>query len=63
MVPYVLRVAAFLICNFFWTFYRGGVNFGLGALGRPVSLTAIAFGVGLLVISFAVETRGQVLPD
>jgi hypothetical protein len=46
------------------------VNFGLGALisrmgtlGRPVALTAVAFGIGLLITPFAVETRGEVLPD
>jgi hypothetical protein len=45
------------------------VNFALaaevkamGTLGVPVALTAIAFGLGLLVIPLAVETRGQTLP-
>jgi hypothetical protein len=35
----------------------------MGTLGTPVALTAIAFGLGLLVIPFAHETRGKVLPD
>jgi hypothetical protein len=46
------------------------VNFGLagavaamGTLGTPIALTAIAFAVGLLIIPFATETRGEVLPE
>jgi len=35
----------------------------MGSIGRPVALTAIAFGVGLLFIPFSVETRGKSLPD
>jgi hypothetical protein len=35
----------------------------MGTLGTPVALTAIAFGVGILIIPFAVETTGQRLPD
>jgi hypothetical protein len=35
----------------------------MGTLGTPIALTALAFAVGLLVIPFAPETRGQVLPD
>jgi hypothetical protein len=35
----------------------------MGTLGAPVAFTAIAFGVGLLVIPFAMETRGNALPD
>jgi hypothetical protein len=52
------------------TFIAAGVNFGVGALvsrmgtlGKPVAFTAVAFGVGLLIIPLAVETRGRVLPD
>jgi hypothetical protein len=47
-----------------------GVNFGLagavaamGTLGTPIALTAIAFVVGLLIIPFATETRGEALPE
>jgi uncharacterized iron-regulated membrane protein len=47
-----------------------GVNFllaamvlHLGALGTPVALTAIAFGLGLLIIPFAIETKGESLPE
>ena len=46
------------------------MNFGLagavaamGTLGTPIALTSIAFAVGLLIIPFARETRGQTLPD
>jgi hypothetical protein len=35
----------------------------MGTLGKPVAFTAIAFGIGLLVIPFGVETRGEALPD
>jgi hypothetical protein len=35
----------------------------MGTLGKPVALTAIAFGVGLLAIPFAIETKGKTLPD
>jgi hypothetical protein len=34
----------------------------MGTLGTPVALTAIAFGLGILVIPFAVETTGEKLP-
>jgi len=33
-----------------------------GSLGIPVAMTSLAFAVGLLLIPFGVETRGQVLP-
>ena len=35
----------------------------MGTLGTPVALTAIAFGIGILIIPFAVETTGQALPE
>ncbi len=64
-----VRATAFAFCTSVGRFIGAGVNFALGAavhgmgtLGTPVALTAIAFGVGLLVIPFAVETRGQSLP-
>jgi len=34
-----------------------------GSLGVPVAWTAVAFVVGLLILPFAVETRGQELPS
>jgi hypothetical protein len=35
----------------------------MGTLGTPVALTSIAFGIGLLIIPFAAETRGRILPE
>ena len=65
-----VRVTAFAFTTSFGRFIAAGVNFGLGAmisrmgtLGKPVALTAFAFGIGLLAIPFTVETRGTVLPD
>ena len=65
-----VRATAFAFTTSFGRFIAAGVNFGVGALvrnmgtlGKPVAFTAIAFGIGLLVIPFAVETRGEVLPD
>jgi hypothetical protein len=34
-----------------------------GSLGIPVAITAIAFAIGLVLIPFGVETRGQSLPS
>jgi hypothetical protein len=34
----------------------------MGTLGKPIAFSAIAFGIGLLIVPFAVETQGQVLP-
>jgi len=65
-----VRATAFAFTTSFGRFIAAGVNFGVGALvsrmgtlGEPVAFTAIAFGIGLLVIPFAVETRGKMLPD
>ncbi|HUI83696.1 MAG TPA: MFS transporter [Candidatus Binatia bacterium] len=65
-----VRATAFAFTTSFGRFIAAAVNFGIGAmvsrmgtLGRPVAITAIAFGIGLLVIPFAIETRGKVLPD
>ena len=65
-----VRATAFAFTTSFGRFIAAGVNFGVGALvsrmgtlGEPVAFTAIAFGIGLLVIPFAVETRGKTLPD
>ena len=65
-----VRATAFAFCTSVGRFIGAGVNFGLaaavqsfGTLGTPVALTAIAFALGLLIIPFADETRGQVLPD
>src|SRR5271165_5921286 len=65
-----VRASAFAFCTSVGRFAGAGVNFLLawavastGTLGTPVALTAIAFGIGLLVIPFARETRGQPLPE
>jgi len=65
-----VRATAFAFTTSFGRFLAAGVTFGVGALisrmgtlGRPVAFTAIAFVIGLLAIPWAVETRGQLLPD
>jgi MFS family permease len=65
-----VRATAFAFTTSFGRFIAAAANFGVGALvsrmgtlGKPVACTAIAFGIGLLVIPFAVETWGKVLPD
>jgi MFS family permease len=64
------RGTAFAFCTSVGRFIGAGVNFGLagavaamGTLGTPIALTAIAFAVGLLIIPFAIETRGAALPE
>jgi MFS family permease len=65
-----VRATAFAFATSFGRFIGAGVNFILGALvhnmgtlGKPVAFTAIAFGIGLLLIPFGIETRGKPLPD
>lgn len=65
-----VRATAFAFTTSFGRFIGAGVNFALAALvaqqgtiGTPVALTAIAFALGLLIIPFAVETRGRDLPS
>ena len=65
-----VRATAFAFCTSSGRFLGAGVNFALGAmvlhmgtLGTPVALTAIIFVLGLLIIPFAPETRGEVLPN
>jgi MFS family permease len=64
-----VRATAFAFATSIGRFIGAGVNFALGAfvlsmhtIGTPVALTAIAFGIGLLLIPFALETRGDRLP-
>jgi MFS family permease len=65
-----VRATAFAFATSFGRFIGAGVNFLIGAMvrnagtiGKPVAYTAIAFGLGLLIIPFAQETRGQSLPN
>jgi MFS family permease len=65
-----VRATAFGFTTSFGRFVGAGVNFMIGAMvrnagtiGKPVAYTAIAFGLGLLIIPFAQETRGQSLPN
>ncbi len=65
-----VRATAFSFTTSFGRFLGAGANFLVGAtvhkmgtIGTPVAYTAIAFGVGLLVIPFATETRGCRLPE
>jgi MFS family permease len=65
-----VRATAFAFCTSFGRFVGAGVNFLLGAavlhthtLGLPVALTAVAFVIGIFIIPFAPETRGEVLPQ
>jgi MFS family permease len=65
-----VRATAFAFCTSFGRFVGAGVNFLMGAavlhmhtLGIPVALTALAFVVGLFIIPFAPETKGEVLPQ
>ena len=65
-----VRATAFAFSTSIGRFIGAGVNFALGGLvasmgtiGTPVALTAVAFVVGLLILPFAVETRGEVLPS
>jgi MFS family permease len=65
-----VRGTAFAFCTSVGRFIGAGVNFGLaaavasvGTLGTPIAYTAIAFGIGLLIIPFARETRGEALPE
>jgi MFS family permease len=64
-----VRATAFAFCTSIGRFIGAGVNFALaagvqsmGTLGTPVAFTAIAFALGLVVIPFALETRGERLP-
>src|SRR3984893_6969214 len=64
-----VRATAFAFVTSFGRFIGAGVNFIIGAMvrhagtiGKPVAYTAVAFGLGLLIIPFAQETRGEVLP-
>jgi MFS family permease len=64
------RASAFAFTTSVGRFVGAGITFLVGAgvthfhtIGTPVALTSIAFLVGLLLLPFGEETRGQVLPS
>ena len=64
-----MRATAFAFCTSFGRFLGAGANFAIaaliqstGSLGYVIALTAIPFVLGLAIIPFAVETKGEVLP-
>jgi MFS family permease len=68
--PTECRASAFAFSTSFARFGGAGITFLVGAgvqrygsLGLPVALTSLAFVLGLLLIPFAAETRGQPLPS
>jgi MFS family permease len=65
-----VRATAFAFTTSFGRLIGAGVNFMLGSmihsygsLGIPVATTAVAFLAGLLIIPFAIETKGERLPE
>ena len=67
--PTECRASAFAFSTSFARFGGAAITFLVGAgvqhygsLGIPVAMTSLAFALGLLLIPFGVETRGQVLP-
>jgi MFS family permease len=67
--PTECRASAFAFSTSFARFAGAGITFLVGAgvqhygsLGIPVALTSIAFVIGLILVPFGTETRGQTLP-
>ncbi len=67
--PTECRASAFAFSTSFARFAGAGITFLVGAgvqrygsLGIPVALTSIAFAIGLLLVPFGAETRGERLP-
>jgi MFS family permease len=65
-----VRATAFAFTTSFGRLIGAGVNFMLGSmihsygsLGIPVATTAVAFVAGVLIIPFAIETKGERLPE
>ena len=63
------RASAFAFATSAGRFIGAGITFLVGAgvahfqtIGTPVALTSLAFVVGLLLLPFGAETRGQPLP-
>ena len=68
--PTLMRATAFALITSFGRFIGAGVNFLIGSavhtygsIGMPVASTALAFLLGLLILPFCLETRGQRLPE
>ena len=68
--PTRIRATAFAFNASVGRFIGAGVNFALaaaiswqGSLGMPVAWTAAAFGLGILILPFAMETRHARLPE
>jgi MFS family permease len=67
--PTECRASAFAFCTSFARFGGAAITFLVGSgvqrygsLGIPVATTAVAFAIGLLLLPFGAETRGQSLP-
>ena len=67
--PTECRASAFAFSTSLARFAGAGITFLVGAgvqrygsLGIPVALTSIAFAIGLLLVPFGAETRGECLP-
>jgi MFS family permease len=67
--PTECRASAFAFSTSFARFAGAGITFLVGAgvqhygsLGIPVALTSVAFVIGLILVPFGAETRGQCLP-
>src|SRR3984885_6438325 len=67
--PTECRASAFAFSTSFARFGGAGITFLVGSgvrhygsLGMPVAMTSVAFALGLLLIPFGAETRGQRLP-
>jgi MFS family permease len=65
-----VRATAFAFATSIGRIIGAGINFGLAALvagmgtiGKLIALTSLAFLIGLALIPFAIETKGQRLPD
>ncbi|MGE4480207.1 MFS transporter [Acidocella sp.] len=70
LFPTEIRASAFAFCTSIGRIAGAGVNFILGAavahmgtIGTPIAWTAVAFAIGLLIIPFGRETRGETLPE
>ncbi|HVP00563.1 MAG TPA: MFS transporter [Bryobacteraceae bacterium] len=68
--PTECRASAFAFATSSGRFLGAGITFLVGAgvahfgsVGTPVALTSLAFLVGLLLLPFGVETKGQALPE